>query len=145
MDEILYAGCLIQLTCPPPLVVPALAAPVPLDGSAQTMSYLAAPFCLEGDELPRCLREPLEYTAGAFVIPGLGRLSLVLGDAHWSSTATFERRRFLRCGPPFQVRFEVVAPAMQPSAAGPVPDPVSVRVLAGRYVPRAPGAIRGIA
>jgi hypothetical protein len=134
-DEILHAGCRLRLTCPPPLVVPALAAPVTMVGSGAAACIEGRPFCVEGDELPPPLRRPLAYAAAPFTTPGLGVLSLHLAPEHWSRSSTIGGRRYLRRGPGFTARFTVTVPATQPTPAGPVPDAATVRILHGLYLP----------
>src|ERR1700727_944791 len=62
-------GHTLKATLPPPAVVPALAAPVPLTGSSTTVIVNDMPACLAGDELPMVLRVPLPYTAPPFTNP----------------------------------------------------------------------------
>ena len=62
-DFVLRTGDTVKVTIPPPAVIPALEAPVPLAGSAETLTVCEMTACLQGDELPLILREPLAYTA----------------------------------------------------------------------------------
>jgi len=136
-DEVIHTGCSLRLTCVPPLVVPALLAPIPMVGSCVAATVSGHPFCVEGDELPMALRAPLAYSALPFLIPGRGRLVLMLRSEHWARSSSVNGRRYLRRGPRFHARFEVLTPAMQPTAAGPVPDAASFHMLHGVYLPLA--------
>ena len=61
-DFIIKTGDLLKVTIPPPAIVPMLEAPVPLEGSGETVTVNDTPVCLRGDELPDILMEPLPYT-----------------------------------------------------------------------------------
>ena len=123
-DFILKQGDMIRVTIFPPAMVPLLMAPVPLLGSSADMKVMMMPVCLEGDELPPSLQAPLVYMAPPFVIPGTGTLSLTLTATNTTMLSKNGDPMLIK-GTPFTAEFDVVAPAMQPTPAGPVPDPVS--------------------
>ena len=62
-DYVIATGDMIQITIPPPAMVPQLMAPVPLTGSSTNVMINNMPACLQGDELPMMLRSPLMYTS----------------------------------------------------------------------------------
>lgn len=122
-DFIIKTGDLLKITIPPPAIVPMLEAPVPLEGSGETVLVNSMPICLRGDELPDILREPLPYTAPPFTIPGTGTLTLTLLPANMT-LQTSNGEPILIKGEQFPALFTVEVPANQPTPAGPVPDPV---------------------
>jgi hypothetical protein len=123
-DFVLRTGDTVKVTIPPPAVIPALEGPVPLAGSAETLTVCEMTACLQGDELPLILREPLAYTAPPFTIPGMGTLMLTLNPSNLTAQ-TRNGKPLLIKGTPFTAMFTVTEPAEQPTAAGPVPDPVA--------------------
>lgn len=123
-DFIIKTGDMIQITIPPPAIVPPIVAPVPLVGTSKSMMVGFMPVCLEGDELPIPLRVPLPYTAPPFVTPGTGTLKVTITPTNKTMTTKNDNKAILIKGTPFMAEFTVVAPAMQPTPAGPVPDPV---------------------
>jgi hypothetical protein len=122
-DYVIKTGDFIKFTIPPPTVVPLLMAPVPLVGSSKDVKVMGMPVCLEGDELPPMLRMPLVYTSPPFVTPGTGTVSVTLLPLN-KTKKTKNQKAILIKGTPFPAEFTVSAPAMQPTAVGPVPDPV---------------------
>jgi len=121
-DLIIRSEDLIEITIDPPAVVPMLEAPVPLVGSAETVTVAGMPMCLLGDELPPMLREPMAYTAPPFTEPGMGTLTLTLTPAN-QTVQTRNGKPILIKGGPFIALFTVSEPAMQITPAGPIPDP----------------------
>ena len=79
--------------------------------------------CLDGDELPPVLRVPLPYTAPPFVTPGMGTVKVTLTPMNKTAMSKNGKPILIK-GTPFPAEFNVMAPAMQPTPAGPVPDPV---------------------
>jgi Contractile injection system spike tip protein len=122
-DFIIKTNDMIKITVPPPTIVPMLQAPVPLLGTSTNVTVGTAPICLQGDELPPALRAPMPYTAPPFVTPGVGTLTIILAPDNLSKK-TVNGKPIILKGATFQVSFAVSAPAMQPTPAGPVPDPV---------------------
>src|SRR3954471_9674109 len=117
---------MIQITITPPAIVPQLMAPIPLIGTGTTVMVGNVPVCLQGDELPPTLMAPMPYTSPPFVTRGRGTLSIILAP----NTLTIKPVRgkpMLLKGATFQASFAVSAPAMQPTPAGPVPDPVMTK------------------
>jgi hypothetical protein len=78
--------------------------------------------CVEGDEatviVPGC-----QYIAPPYVTPGVGILSIdsLASDQVAKKTKSGGKAVLLKGGD-FNAKFEVVAPAMQPTPTGPVPD-----------------------
>lgn len=132
-DYIIVNGDMIQVTIPPPTIVPQLAAPVPLVGTSTDVLVGGAPVCLEGDELPPALRGPLTYTAPPFVTPGTGTLEITLLPTN-KTMQTDNGKKILVKGATFTVRFTVQTPAQQPTPAGPVPDPVVVKPGTAQFI-----------
>jgi hypothetical protein len=136
-DIIIKTGDMIQITIPPPAIVPALMAPVPLIGTGAQVLVSKQPVCLQGDELPPALRAPLPYTAPPFVTPGMGTLTLILMPNNMTQR-TVNGKPILIKGATFQAMFQVSAPAMQPTPAGPIPDPVVVKPGTAQFIPSTP-------
>jgi hypothetical protein len=103
--------------------VPPIQSPVPLIGTSANVTVNMMPICLEGDELPPPIMIPLPYTAPPFVTPGMGTLKLTLTPMN-KTVLSNNSKKILIKGTPFIAEFNVVVPAMQPTPAGPVPDPV---------------------
>lgn len=103
----------------------AIVTPIPttIAGSAAVVKIQGKPVCLEGDEAdvqsPGC-----SYTAGAYVIPGVGTLKIdKLGSDQLTETATFENKKVILKGTTFDAVFEVQTPAQEPQpSAPPKPD-----------------------
>ncbi len=121
-DFILRTGDQLKVTIEPPAIVPALEGPVPLEGSAESLTVCGMPACLLGDEVPPMLKEPLPYTAPPFTEPGTGMLTLTLLPSN-QTAQTRNGKPILIKGGTFTATFTVSDPAMQITAAGPIPDP----------------------
>lgn len=132
-DFIIVTGDMIQVTIPPPTIVPQLVAPVPLVGTGQNVLVGGKLICLEGDELPPSLRGPLPYTAPPFVTPGTGTLEITLMPNN-KTAQTVNGKKVLTKGATFTVRFNVQTPAQQPTPGGPVPDPVAVKPGTAQFI-----------
>lgn len=122
-DFVLRSTDLVEITIDPPAIVPALEAPVPLEGSGAPVTAVGLTICLFGDELPESLMEPMEYTAPPFTEPGMGTLRLTVTPANLTEL-TRKGKQLLIKGGPFTALFTVTEPAMQTTPAGPIPDPV---------------------
>jgi hypothetical protein len=122
-DFIIRTGDMISIMIDPPAIVPQLEAPVPLEGSAETILVNGMPACVVGDEMPPELMVPMEYSAPPFVVPGMGTLMLTLLPDNMTITTMADGPLLIRGGP-FIALFTVEEPAMQPTPAGPIPDPV---------------------
>jgi hypothetical protein len=133
-DFLIKTGDMLQVTVPPPAVVPQLVAPVPLLGTGMTVLVNNQPVCVQGDELPMTLRVPLMYTAPPFVTPGMGTLTVVLLPTNLTMRTMTAGKPALLKGSTFQAIFSVSAPAMQPTPAGPIPDPVVVKPCQAQFV-----------
>jgi contractile injection system spike tip protein len=125
-DVIIRSGDLLKVTIPPPVLVPMLAAPVPLLGSGTSVLAEGMPVCLLGDELPAELTGPLPYTAPPFTIPGTGTLTLTLLPPNLTAQTMLGKPLLIK-GQAFDICLTVETPATQPSPDGPVPDPVGVK------------------
>lgn len=126
-DFVIKTGDMIKITIPPPAVIPMIEAPVPLVGTGVTVTVMGTPVCLEGDELPPELRVPMPYTAPPFVTPGVGTVQVILIPGVHTTLQTTNEKPILIRGTPFEAMFNVETPAMQPTPAGPVPDPLLVK------------------
>lgn len=122
-DFVMRTGDTVKVTIPPPAIIPTLQAPVPLEGSAESVTISGMSACLLGDELPEMLAEPMAYTAPPFSEPGMGTLKLTLTEANMTAK-TRNGKPLLIKGGPFTAMFTVTEPAMQATPAGPIPDPV---------------------
>jgi Contractile injection system spike tip protein len=132
-DFIIKTGDMLQVTVPPPALVPQLMAPVPLVGSSTSVMISGQPICLQGDELPAALKGPLMYTAPPFVTPGTGSLQIILLPSNLTLQSTNGSPILLK-GTTFQAMFQVQSPAMQPTPAGPIPDPVMVKPCTAQFI-----------
>jgi hypothetical protein len=126
-DLVMRTGDLVRITIDPPAIIPALEAPAPLAGSGGPARIGGGSVCLQGDELPDALRGPMAYTAPPFTTPGTGTLTVILTPSNMTVTARREGKALLIKGGSFVATFTVQEPAMQPTPAGPVPDPVLVK------------------
>jgi hypothetical protein len=133
-DFLIKTGDMLQVTVPPPAIVPQLLAPVPLIGTGMTVLVNNQPVCLQGDELPLALRVPLTYTAPPFVTPGMGTLTIILLPTNLTLRTTISSKPALLKGGPFQALFNVTVPAMQPTPAGPIPDPLLVKPCQAQFI-----------
>ena len=124
---------MIQITIPPPAIVPMLMAPVPLVGSSTSLMIGGMPACLLGDELPQAISGPLPYTAPPFVTPGMGTVSVILTPTN-QTMLTQNGKAILIKGQQFMAKFTVSTPAMQPTPAGPVPDPVLTKPGTAQFI-----------
>jgi hypothetical protein len=132
-DFIIKTGDMIQITVPPPAIVPQLVAPIPLMGSSTSVSIGGQFVCLVGDELPAAVKGPLMYTAPPFVTPGTGSLQIILMPSNLSKQ-TQNGSPILLKGATFQALFQVQSPAMQPTPGGPVPDPLVVKQCTAQFI-----------
>ncbi|BFU47633.1 hypothetical protein [Krasilnikovia sp. MM14-A1004] len=132
-DFIIATGDQIQVTIPPPTIVPQLAAPIPLIGTSKNVMVGTNPVCLEGDELPVAIKGPLTYTAPPFITPGTGTLEITLLPTN-KTMQTENGKKILVKGATFTVRFNVQTPAQQPTPTGPVPDPVAVKPGTAQFI-----------
>lgn len=132
-DLIVKTGDMVKITIPPPVVVPAIQAPVPLKGSSTNVKVNEQFVCLQGDELPQSLRGPLPYTAPPFVTPGTGTLTLTLNPSNLTVQSSNGQKILIK-GQTFTATFTVQSPAMQPTPGGPVPDPVAVKPGTAQFI-----------
>jgi Contractile injection system spike tip protein len=133
-DFIIKTGDMLQVTVPPPALVPQLIAPIPLLGTGTTVLVNNQPVCLQGDELPMAVSGPLMYTAPPFVTPGMGTLTVTLSPNNLTLRTTAAGKPALLKGATFMATFNVTAPAMQPTPAGPVPDPVVMKPCQVQFI-----------
>jgi hypothetical protein len=133
-DFVVKTGDMIQITIPPPALVPLIMAPVPLIGTGITVLINNQPVCLQGDELPPTLLVPLVYTSPPFVTPGMGTLQVTLTPANLSLRTQMVGRSALLKGATFVAMFQVMVPAMQPTPVGPIPDPLLVKPGTAQFV-----------
>ena len=132
-DYIMRTSDMIKVTISPPAVVPPLIPPIPLIGTSANFKVMSMAVCLEGDELPPTLSAPMPYISPPYVIPGMGKLSVTLTPTN--KTATTENgKKILIKGGTFQAKFQVSSPAMMPTPAGPVPDPVAVKPGTAQFI-----------
>jgi hypothetical protein len=122
-DFVIRTNDMIQITITPPALVPMLQAPIPLIGTGTTVMVGGQPVCLFGDEMPPSIKVPMPYTSPPFVTPGMGTVMVMLAPNNMTKK-TIQGKPMLLKGATFQATFTVSAPAMQPTPAGPVPDPL---------------------
>lgn len=100
--------------------------PIPgtIPGSAMKTTVTAKPVCLEGDE-KKVIVPGVAYVSPPFVTPGVGILMIEsLAPDQLSKKTTIEGKAPILKGIMFNAKFQVNVPAMMPTPAGPVPDPV---------------------
>jgi hypothetical protein len=132
-DFVIKTGDMIQITVPPPALVPQIAAPVPLTGTSTNLLIGGMPACLQGDELPPAIKGPLMYTAPPFVTPGTGTLQIILLPTNLTIISSNSKPIIIK-GATFQALFNVGSPAMQPTPAGPIPDPLMVKPCTCQFI-----------
>ena len=133
-DFVVKTGDMLQVTISPPAVVPMLLAPVPLVGTGGPNLVNNMPVCVQGDELPPPLRGPLPYISPPFVTPGMGTLMLTLVPSNLTPRTSVGGKPAIVKGTPFTATFSVTVPAMQPTPAGPVPDPVVTKPGTAQFI-----------
>jgi hypothetical protein len=141
-DFIIRTGDFIRIMIPPPTIIPSVVAPVPLMGTGMTLMVVGRPTCLLGDELPPMLRAPQPYTSPPFVTPGMGLFTVILTPTN-QTQQTLNGRPILIRGTPFIVQFQVSVPAMQPTPAGPIPDPMLLKPGTGQFITTNPTVMAG--
>jgi hypothetical protein len=104
----------------------AIVTPIPgsIPGSAKKTTVTGKPVCLEGDE-KKVIVPGVAYISPPYVTPGVGILMIeALQSDQLSQKTTIEGKKPILKGIMFKAKFQVNAPAMMPTPAGPVPDPV---------------------
>ena len=121
-------------------VCPMIIAPMPLQGNAARMLIDGKPACVMGDELPPPLKSPIPYMAPPYVIPGMGILDLKLPPSHLSKIYKVDGKPLLIMAGPFEAKFNVTVPAMQPppGPAPPIPDSSMTKKFLINFIPVAP-------
>jgi hypothetical protein len=132
-DFVIKNGDQIQITIPPPTVVPQLVAPVPLIGSSTDVFVAGSPACLQGDELPPSIQVPLQYMSPPYVTPGMGTIQIILSPSNLTATTPNGKPMLLK-GQTFQAIFNVQSPAMMPTPGGPQPDPLMVKTGQAQFI-----------
>jgi len=132
-DFVIKNGDQIQITIDPPALVPQLLPPVALIGSSTNLLIAGSAACLEGDELPPSIQTPLQYMAPPYTTPGMGTLQIVLSPDNLT-TKTPNGKSMLLKGGTFKAIFNVQAPAMMPTPAGPQPDPMMVKQGTAQFI-----------
>ncbi|HHM05136.1 MAG TPA: hypothetical protein ENJ19_05255 [Gammaproteobacteria bacterium] len=134
MDYVVVSGDTIQITFPG-LIIPPIAAPLPLVGTGIHKAS-GQIVCVVGDEYPVAIRSMVPYTKGSFVTPGSGKIWLTLAPQHQTQKTKCGGKPLLLKGGTLQAKFIAMTPAMQPSPAGPVPDPVPVVSGTAQFITR---------
>jgi hypothetical protein len=136
---ILKTGDLAMLAPLGPQIVPALLVPAPLTGTAIGKSIKGKMICVKGDELPLPWRIPTMYTCPPYVIPGMGVLTSVdLPATSYSVPTKWAGKPAMLLGPPAQVEFKVMVPAIMMSGPVPVPDASLTKKFMLQYIPTIP-------
>lgn len=133
-NSILVTGDMLQITVPPPAVVPTVISPIPLVGSSTTVMIGGMPACLEGDELPPMLQAPQMYMSPPYVTPGMGTFTVTLLPTNKTAKGKDSGKAMLLKGATFQAKFQVSSPAMMPTPAGPQPDPVPMVMCTAQFI-----------
>jgi len=95
-----------------------------VSGSAAKVKVTQKAMALEGDEM-KWMSTPVPYMSGSFSVPGMAVCKVQkLGADQTTSTTTFEGKAGIIKGSNFMAVLMVMVPAMMPTPAGPVPDPV---------------------
>ncbi|MDB9496266.1 hypothetical protein PN441_05120 [Spirulina major CS-329] len=90
--------------------------------------------CVDGDEktvmVPGC-----PYITASHPIPGVGMLSIAsLGADQKAKRTKSNNKPVLLKGSTFTAKFQVMAPAQQPTPAGPIPDPAPQYSGTGTFI-----------
>ena len=132
LDFLLQEGDLAQFM---PAFGPALVVvrPGQMKGSGPS-TLNGKKICVAGDEMqlqvPGC-----PYTVGSFIIPGAGTLKIAsLAPNQKTMKVKVGGKPALMKGMMFTAKFEVQTPAQQPTAAGPIPDPVPIHMGQGNFI-----------
>jgi len=133
-NSTLITGDFLKITVPPPTLIPMVIPPIPLLGTSSKILLMGMPVCVDGDELPAMLKSPMPYTAPPFVTPGMGSWQIILQSTNKTSKGKDSGKPMLLKGATFQAKFTVSSPAMQPTPAGPVPDPVAVKMCTAQFI-----------
>ena len=132
-DFIIKTGDMIQITIPPPTIVPQLLAPVPMVGSAVTVLTSGMATCVLGDELPPTIQGPLAYTSPPYVTPGTGTLKIiVLPPTNLTVPTNTGGKPIIIKGTTFEAIFTVSSPAVNPVLGD--PDPVAVKAGTAQFI-----------
>ena len=95
-----------------------------VSGSASVVKVTKKAMALSGDE-SKWMSTPVPYMSGSFSIPGVAICKVdKLGSDQETKTAKFEGKAGIIKGSNFMAKLMVMVPAMMPTPAGPVPDPV---------------------
>ncbi len=136
-DFNIKTGDMILITIPPPAVVPMLLAPVPLIGTSSNVMIMNMPACMPdgctAERIKPAIAGPMPYMAPPHVTPGMGMLTIVLLPTNVSMMASNQKPMLIK-GATFQAIFSVQAPAMMPTPAGPVPDPLMVKMGTAQFI-----------
>jgi hypothetical protein len=136
MDNYIVAGDQVIFL---PAFGPAIITPIPgvMISSATKTMVTKKPVCLEGDE-KKVVVPGVAYISGAFVVPGVGTLTIdKLQPDQLSRKTKIEGKAPILKGMMFVAKFQVTAPAQQPPAPPkpPVPDPVATYMGQGMFIP----------
>jgi hypothetical protein len=109
-------------------------APTTITGSATTVTVAGPAACVDGDEKSVVLAG-LPYISGSFVTPGVCTLTIQsLGADQKSMKTKIMGKAVILKGTMFTAKMQVTAPAMQPAAPSPIPDPVVSGVGQGMFI-----------
>ena len=135
-DRVLRTGdrAVFEPRCGAAVVV--VVAPVPLRGSAR-LHVGGVPALVEGDEAAALLAG-CPYTTPTHPVPGVGVLRLDALAADSLARTTSAGRHLLLVGGAFTTVFQVLAPALQPTATGPVADTTTEYAGSGRFTAAGP-------
>jgi len=132
LDFIIVTGdqATFSASFPPATVVPM---PGVITGSGQA-TVNGAMTCVQGDEAS--VQVPgVTYISPPFTIPGTGTLTIAsLGPDQIAQKTTYVSKPAILKGSTFTALLSVVAPAMQSTPGGPVPDPVPMYTGTGQFV-----------
>lgn len=132
MDNILRTGDMAIFN---PTFGKAVVTPMPgiLTGTGVTVNAVMMTCCVQGDE-KKVLVPGCAYISPPFVTPGVGTLMIQqLGADQLSKKTKVKGKAVMLKGTTFQAKFQVMAPAMQPTPGGPVPDPVPMYMGTGTF------------
>lgn len=133
MDNIIRAGDIVTFL--PAFGNAMLLAPamVPMIGTGGSVLTEGAPTAIQGDEMKVTL-PGIPYNAPPFVTPGVCMLQIAkLGPDQVSKKTKIMGQGVILMGSVFDAKLTVVTPAMQPTPAGPIPDPVAMKMGKGKF------------
>ncbi|MCL4298063.1 MAG: hypothetical protein KJ077_20135 [Anaerolineae bacterium] len=116
---------------PPPSIATVLLPPFPIIGFLPTTINYAR-LCVQGDEakIP-VIQAPVPYASITYPVPGTGRLTITLNSDQIAQIARCGGQPVILKGTTFQVKLQVITPALFPPPPAPPLYPDSITTYTG--------------